>query len=106
MGGHATGGIFNKEHIARFAEGNKAEAVIPLENASAMQPFVDAISRGIIEGLAPTLVSSGSNNGSELPPMYVGTLIADDRGIKELYKRFEVIQVQENARRGITPAMA
>ena len=29
--GHATGGIFNREHIARFAEGNKAEAVIPLE---------------------------------------------------------------------------
>lgn len=97
--GHATGGIFNREHIARFAEGNKAEAVIPLENASAMQPFVNAISQGILEGLAPTLVQTG--NSSDLPPMYVGTLIADERGIKQLYKKFEVIRVQENARKGL-----
>ena len=50
-------------------------------------------------------MQSGGNS-SELPPMYVGTLIGDDRGLKELYKRFEVIQVQENARRGIAPAKA
>ena len=97
---HATGGIFNREHIARFAEGNKAEAIIPLENNTAMQPFVDAISKGIMEGLAPTFVQSTSSS-SNLPPLYVGTLIADDRGIKELYKRFEIIQVQENARKGL-----
>lgn len=30
--GHADGGIFDEEHVARFAEGNKAEAVIPLED--------------------------------------------------------------------------
>lgn len=30
--GHATGGIFDTEHIARFAEGNKKEAIIPLED--------------------------------------------------------------------------
>ncbi len=29
--GHAEGGIFHQEHIARFAEGNKPEAVIPLD---------------------------------------------------------------------------
>jgi phage-related protein len=28
--GHAEGGVFNKEHTARFAEGDKPEAVIPL----------------------------------------------------------------------------
>lgn len=101
--GHATGGIFDREHIARFAEGNKAEAVIPLENASAMQPFVDAISRGIIEGLAPTLIQTGgsSNGASDLPPMYVGTLVADDRGLKQLYRKFELIKVQEDARKGL-----
>lgn len=101
-GGHATGGIFNREHIARFAEGNKAEAVIPLENASAMQPFVDAISKGILEGIAPALVQGGGGGGSSnnLQPLYVGTLIADDRGLKQLYKKFELIQVQENARKG------
>lgn len=103
--GHALGGIFTKEHIARFAEGNKAEAVIPLENKSAMQPFVDIISQGILEGLAPALVGGGGSGASDLPPMYVGTLVADERGLKELYKKFEVIRVQEDTRRGI-PSMA
>jgi tape measure domain-containing protein len=99
--GHATGGIFNKEHIARFAEGNKAEAVIPLENASAMQPFVDAISNGLVQSLAPTLAAVGAGaSGSSLPPMYVGTLIADERSLKELEKRMRIIRTQENARRG------
>ena len=99
--GHATGGIFDREHIARFAEGNKAEAVIPLENASAMQPFVNAISQGILEGLAPVLVQGGNHNDTSLPPMYVGTLVADERGLKQLYKKFEIIQLQENARKGL-----
>lgn len=99
--GHATGGIFDREHVARFAEGNKAEAIIPLENNTAMQPFVDAVSRGVISTLAPVLVQ-GNGNSSNLPPMYVGTLVADDRGLKELYRKFELIQVQENARRGFT----
>ena len=100
MGGHATGGIFNREHIARFAEGNKTEAIIPLENSRAMQPFVDAVSTGLMESLAPSLLSSGGSS-NQLPPMYVGTLIADERGIKELYKKFEVIQAQEYARKGL-----
>lgn len=102
---HATGGIFNREHIARFAEGNKAEAIIPLENATAMQPFVDAVSNGLIESLAPAMMqltaNAGNGNSSDLPPMYVGTLIADERGLKQLYKKFEVIRVQENARTGM-----
>jgi len=32
--GHAEGGIFDKEHVARFAEGNRAEAVVPLTKPS------------------------------------------------------------------------
>ena len=98
--GHATGGIFNREHIARFAEGNKAEAIIPLENDTAMQPFVNAVAGGLLQSLAPILTQQPSGYNSDLPPMYVGTLIADDNGIKELYKKFRIIQVQENARRG------
>lgn len=102
MTGHATGGIFNREHIARFSEGNKAEMAIPLENNTAMQPFVDAISKGILEGLAPTLIqTNGNNQSNSLPPMYVGTLVADERGLKQLYKKFELIQAQENARKGL-----
>ena len=94
------GAGFDKEHIARFAEGNKAEAIIPLENDTAMQPFVNAVAGGLLQSLAPILAQQPSGYNSDLPPMYVGTLIADDNGIKELYKKFRIIQVQENARRG------
>ena len=97
--GHATGGIFNREHIARFAEGNKAEAVIPLENAGAMQPFVDAVANGITASLMP-IVANISGGQSQMQPLYVGTLIADERGLKELNRKMQVIQLQENARRG------
>ena len=105
--GHATGGIFRREHVARFAEGNKAEAVIPLENARAMQPFVTAISDGIMQGLMPTIAAIARNNGSgmngdneALRPLYVGTLIADERGLKELERKMQVIRISENQRRG------
>jgi tape measure domain-containing protein len=98
--GHARGGIFNREHIARFAEGNKAEAVIPLENAAAMQPFVDAISTGILQGIMPAMANG--NSSQSLPPMYVGTLIADERGLQQLYKKFEVYEAKELARKGLS----
>lgn len=97
--GHATGGIFDREHVARFAEGNKAEAVIPLENAGAMQPFVDAVANGITASLMP-IVANVTGNQEQLQPLYVGTLIADDRSLKELNRKMQVIQLQENARRG------
>lgn len=100
LGGHAEGGIFDREHIARFAEGNKAEAVIPLENASAMQPFVDAISNGILQGLLPAMATNGGNSNG-LPPMYVGTLVADERGLQQLFKKFEVYEAKELARKGL-----
>lgn len=100
--GHATGGVFNREHIARFAEGNRAEAIIPLENRNAMQPFVDAVSNGLVSSLAPIVANINAGSSSNLPPLYVGTLIADDRGIKQLYDKFEVIRLQESDRRGTT----
>ena len=95
--GHATGGVFNKEHWAPFAEGNKREAIIPLENNSAMQPFVDAVSQGITATLAPIIanMSSTSNNGSDLRPLYVGTLVADDQGLRELERKMKVIRISE-----------
>ena len=108
LAGHALGGIFRREHVARFAEGNKAEMAIPLENDTAMQPFVTAISDGIMQGLMPTITSMiGSSSGTtstvdseSLRPLYVGTLVADERGLKELYRKMNVIEMGENKRRG------
>lgn len=103
LAGHATGGIFNREHLAMVSEGNKAEAIIPLQNQTAMQPFVDAVSQGLTESLAPILANMKGNNnnsdGSNLQPLYVGTLIADERGLKELERKMRVIQVKEDRRR-------
>jgi SLT domain-containing protein len=96
--GHADGGVFNREHWARFAEDNKAEAIIPLENASAMQPFVDAVANGITASLAPVLATASANNSGNLQPLYVGTLIADDRGLKELERKMQIIRIKEERR--------
>ena len=98
--GHATGGVFNREHWARFAEGNKAEAIIPLENNSAMQPFVDAVSTGLTATLAPLMsnMNNNNNNGNTLQPLYVGTLIADERSLKELERKMQVIRIKEERR--------
>lgn len=101
MPGHASGGIFNREHLARFAEGNKAEAIIPLEESSAMQPFVDAVANGLTASLAPILANMNNSVGQMQPqmqPLYVGTLIADDRSLKELERKMEVIRLQESRR--------
>lgn len=98
--GHAEGGVFDREHLAVLNEGNKREAVIPLENASAMQPFVDAVANGLTASLAPIVssIGSGNNNNSNLQPLYVGTLIADDKGLKELERKMQIIRISENRR--------
>lgn len=108
-GGHATGGIFNREHLAKFNEGNRAEAIIPLEIPQAMQPFVDAVANGLSASLGDVLaqnlmpILAGNNGQSQLPPIYAGTLIADDRGLRELAKKMRIVDMQENARRGLAP---
>lgn len=108
LAGHATGGVFNREHIARISEGNKAEAIIPLEDKNAMQPFVDAVSAGLSQYLGPMMANmtnaiAGSSMQAapvDAPPiMYVGTLIADDRSLRELQRKMDVIQMKETRRR-------
>ena len=73
-----------------------------------MQPFVTAISDGIMQGLMPTIAAMmgnssgtvGTVDGENLRPLYVGTLVADERGLKELYRKMNVIEMSENKRRG------
>jgi len=102
--GHAAGGVFNREHLARVSEGNKAEAIIPLEDKTAMQPFVDAVSAGLAQYLGPMManmsnaIAGGGTSVNEAPPVYVGTLIADDRSLRELQRRMNVIQMKESRR--------
>ena len=63
-----------------------------------MQPFADAVANGVASVLLPIL--SSMNNQEQVPPVYVGTLIADDRGLKELERKLQIIRLSENSRRG------
>ena len=124
IGGHAVGGIFGKEHIARFAEGNKKEAIIPLENAAAMNPFADAIAKRIVgatsagnTGMSVETLSdlvtnsvisalsamqqanSQTQRSGNIPVVIqAGTVIADDRSLRQLNRKLQVINMQENKR--------
>lgn len=96
--GHRDGGIFNKEHVAWISEDDDTEAIIPLNNPTAMQPFVDSVSQGVIEYLAPMI---GNQEGADnRQPLYVGTLIADERGLRELERKMRIITDQEDGRGG------
>ena len=40
----------------------------------------------------------GNNNGNNLQPLYVGTLIADEKGLKELERKMQIIRIKEEKR--------
>lgn len=76
--GHAEGGIFNQEHIARFAEGGKAEAVVPLDNSMRTQGLsiwqqagqmlgvnADLFSGMMGTGYQPAMAAAGGGSGSD-----------------------------------------
>lgn len=90
--GYATGGIVTRNQLVQVAEGNKREAIIPLE--SGMAPFA----RAVASELSNMSGSQGSNDSR--PILYVANLIADDRGLKELERRMEIVRIQESQRKG------
>lgn len=104
--GHAKGGTFKKEHIARFSEGNKMETILPVENPSAMAKVRQAIFGGepidMMRNLMAEIVSYAQPvESTPVTPIYVNTLIADDRGIRELERKMYEIRQIENQRRGV-----
>lgn len=95
--GFANGGIIDEDQLIRAGEGGKREAMIPLENSNAMRPFAQAVANEL----------GGSFNGNNSsapsqPTVYVQTLIADDRGLRELERRLNVVRLGENQRKGVT----
>lgn len=93
-----TGGIVDKDQMVRIGEGNKREAVIPLENSTYMKPFSAAVAADL-KDMIGRFGSSQSNDSRTI--LYVGTLIADDRSLKELERKMEVIRVTEQQRKGL-----
>lgn len=98
--GHAKGGVFNKEHIAKFNEGNKMEAILPVENPSAMAKVRQAIFGGEPLDMLRDLIDSTSQGTGQMQPLYVGALIADERSLRELERRMYDIRQVDNFRRG------
>lgn len=97
---YATGGIIDTDQIARIGEGNKREAIIPLENEGYMRPFSAAVASDLAQmlGQQETVASPMESR----PIMYVGTLIADDKSLKELYRKMDVIRIAEQQRKGLS----
>jgi hypothetical protein len=86
VSGFATGGIIGADQIVRVGEGNKREAIIPLESG-AMNPFADAVADRIGGGMGG---GSGSNN------VYIMTV--DNQGLKDLERKLKLIRIGETQR--------
>lgn len=69
------------------------------DNEALITSLVDRFTQAIVDNLTPETVEGGTETG--MSTMYVGTLIADDRGLRELYRKFRIINEQDKAR-GIT----
>lgn len=98
MPGYETGSIVDYEHMAMVGEGGKREAIIPLENSGYMRPFSEAVAYDLFDMLGDFM--GGSGGGDQRPILQVGTLIADERGLRELERRMRVIRLGENKRIG------
>jgi len=91
IGPTALGGIINKEQIRSIAEGNKPEAVVPL-TAEALNPWARAIVKEIGTGNVSTSEPART-------PIYVGTLIANNQGLRELERKLYDVRVNEDRRK-------
>jgi len=89
------GGIALKNMVANVGEGNRPEMIAPLSER-ALRPFASVIvseMQNILNSRATTQAQGGT-------PVYVGTLIADKAGMRELERRRYKIALAESLRRG------
>jgi tape measure domain-containing protein len=92
----AKGGVIDKHMLIQAGEKNSREVMIPLENSTAMKPF----SAAVANDLAAMIGAGGQQQQSQSsqPTMYVHTLIADERGLRELERKMHVIRQSEGMR--------
>lgn len=96
----AKGGIVDKDQLIRIGEGNKREGVIPLENSDAMRPFSEAVANDLatlLTGAATRNVGTTRTEASDSRPVYF--IAADERSLRDLERRLQVIRLNENTRR-------
>lgn len=91
----ATGGIVQRETLARVGEGGKKEAVIPLERGNALKEIASLIVDKMGEAF------KGNNQGSgDVNYFMIGSLIGDERSIRELERRLNAVRISESQRIG------
>ena len=74
--GHAEGGIFSNEHTARFAEGNKPEAIVPLTKPKRAAQVMSGIAKYFGVGNADTDLTPIISGISNISKQLVGTVNA------------------------------
>ncbi len=85
--------------LAQIGEGNQDEIVMPLKSG------IDQIVSGIISGLRdvtmprPAFAGMPSGGGGDVH-LSIGTLVADERGLKNLERRMSKYRIRENQRTG------
>jgi hypothetical protein len=87
--------------LAQVGEGRQSEIVMPMNSG------IQALAEGIINRLnsfsspMPALaLAGGGGYGRTETHLHIGTLIADDRGLKELDRRMAQYRILEQQRRG------
>lgn len=75
----------------------------PIVEQRSTDDMASTIVDTVLQRVIPAMAQQGSNAGATYEdtrtPVYVGTLIADDNGLRELNKRMQVIEAQEMRRR-------
>ena len=71
-------------------------AVSPMQED--MTSLVSDVTQHVLESVLPAMSNMGSSDEAKTP-VYVGTLIADERGLKQLERKLYVIRKAEEARR-------
>ena len=71
-------------------------AVSPMQED--MSSLVSDVTQHVLESVLPAMSNMGSSDEAKTP-VYVGTLIADERGLKQLERKLYVIRKAEEARR-------
>ena len=80
--------------LAQIGERNQDEAVLPMERAT--KQIADGVV-GALQGRGQT----GTGAVEHHTHLHVGTLIADDKGLKELERKMRPIRIAEDRRTGI-----
>lgn len=67
-----------------------------------MTGLIDAVTRGVLERVLPAVatVQANADGADDRTPIYVGTLIADDAGLRTLERKLYSIRQAESMRRG------